>query len=162
MAFKTIKPKGKFDPKVFIDKFTEAMEYIVDEFAESYRQSYKTWQHKPYFQSKVYSTSDEIIGMTWTTGQPSKSNPYPWIERGTKVRYALLSPDWQSQTKPGKLVSSPGRGKVILVSRAHPRPGIKARNFTSIVKKNALKSFPRRMEGALNSAVKASGHYIKI
>lgn len=161
MKFKVIKPKS-FKPDVFKADFEKAMEYQVQSFSNNYKQSYKTWKHKPYFQSKVYSTQDEIIGKTWTSGKASKQNPYPFIERGTKVRRALLSFDWQSQTKPGRLASRMGRGKVVFISKKVNHPGIKARNFTGIILKTYKKRYPERMSQVLISSAKKSGHYIKV
>jgi hypothetical protein len=89
----------------------------------------------------------KVTGTTWASGTGFEINvkddykievatsekPYLFVNFGTKVRYAQLSPDWQSKTKPGQLPSSAGKGRVLYIDKSKPKPGIKARRFDEIV-----------------------------
>lgn len=58
---------------------------------------------------------------------------FKFLDEGTKIRWALMSRDWISKTRPGVYKSGSGRGYVRMRGSSKmpfPRPGIKARNWT--------------------------------
>lgn len=85
-----------------------------------------------------------------------------WLDEGTKVRYATMTPGFIPKTRAGQLQSWQGKGKMLFVNKKHPRPGIKARKFTKALAEKWGRStmFRARMAAAVNKAAKQSGHSI--
>jgi hypothetical protein len=83
-----------------------------------------------------------------------------WLDLGTKVRYAVMSPNFVPKTRPGQLNSWAGKGKMLFVSKKHPMPGIKARKFTKALRVKWEKPFKQHMQAAVAKARKLSGHAI--
>jgi hypothetical protein len=66
---------------------------------------------------------------------------WTWLDEGTSVRYATMSPDWQSKTRLKWFGSRAGRGRRLYVRRDRPRPGIEARGWSEaliLTRKNAF------------------------
>lgn len=58
-----------------------------------------------------------------------------YLDEGTDVRYALMTPDFSPKTRPGALDAVAGTGGVIIVDLDHPRPGIEARGWSKLIAK---------------------------
>jgi len=58
-----------------------------------------------------------------------------YLDEGTDVRYALMTPDFSPKTRPGALDAVAGTGGVIIVDLEHPRDGIKARGWSKLIAK---------------------------
>jgi hypothetical protein len=130
-----------------IDKATRDL--VVDEAIPLFQNTVRTWQRQPRFVTrKVYHGYGVEV-------DPDK--PWDWINQGTRVRYATMSKDWRSKTKPNVIASYNGAGRVLFVSRKHPRPGIQARNFTDIIMKRVQARAANRMRAALNEASYGAG-----
>lgn len=84
-----------------------------------------TWNQQP-----TFTPQPTARGWTMTV---NPEFPYGWINKGTRIRYALMSKDWKSKTKPNVIGSYRGHGRVLVISRKRPRPGIVARNFSDII-----------------------------
>jgi hypothetical protein len=56
-----------------------------------------------------------------------------YLDQGTRVRYAILTPDWKSKTVPNSLKTGKGAGRVIKIDTSNPQPGITRRGWTDIV-----------------------------
>jgi hypothetical protein len=107
-----------------VAKVKAAVQKSLDESAlliqTAFQLTVSTWADKPTFEitktetSRVIRTSNRIYG---------------FINYGTSVRYATMSPDFAAKSQAGFAGAGGGRGGVSFVSRAHPRPGIKARKF---------------------------------
>lgn len=94
-----------------------------------FRGTTRTWREQPEFTVETEASGDEITVLAGT------DNPiYGYLDRGTSVRYALMSPDWRSKTTPGSLQAGSGAGRVIVINRNRPRPGIKARRFSDKIR----------------------------
>ena len=104
----------------------------------------QTWTHKPQFEQMIGLDSEAATVLVGTDDKI-----YKFIDEGTRVRYATLSKDWQSKTKPGIIGSGPGRGRVLFVSKKRPRPGIEARRFTQIIQRQRKRPFQRSMIKAM-------------
>ena len=87
------------------------------------------WQHEVQFTSDIDFTGDGVSLIAGTDDQV-----YYWLDKGTSVRRAVMSPDWQSKTKPGSLQSGTGRGRVVFISKKINLPGIEARDFSNDIK----------------------------
>lgn len=95
------------------------------------------WNNQPKFLSDTEITASGFVILAGTDDKV-----YGFLDRGTSVRHALMSSDWQSKTKPGSLQSGAGRGHVVFISRKIIRPGIKARDFTKGIAKVAESNLP--------------------
>lgn len=100
------------------------MQDFVDLVYKDFRKTVSTWRGKPNFEKNVKAKSNSIEGEVKTDNEI-----YLYVSGGTRVRYATMSRDWKSKTRPGSLQSGSGRGRVLFVDRRYPRPGIEARKF---------------------------------
>lgn len=78
---------------------------------------------------------------------------YKFVSGGTKVRYATMTPDFIAKTSPRVIGSGAGRGGVMFISKKHPRPGIKAREFELEIKDKWEKELPVIMQRAIDSII---------
>lgn len=108
---------------------------------KEYEKTTRTWRHKPKHELSFSRTKAEIKAMNRTNDKI-----YFFLHDGTKVRYAVLSADWQSKTTPRILNSGPGRGKVLFVSKKRPMPGIKAREWTDVIIRKRRHPYKRNMQ----------------
>ncbi len=92
---------------------------------------------------------------------------YAYVDGGTEKRYALMSFDWESKTKPGVLQPGYGEGVVELWGKGYkkvfgdnPRPGIVARNFSAEIYKLENPIFRRDMNNAAKRGARRLSKYM--
>lgn len=117
----------------------------------SFERTTRTWEEEVRFQ-QLTEVRPEPTVVVYTTNRV-----YGFVSGGTRVRRALMSPDYDPKTKPGVLDSFPGRGRVVYISRNLSLPGIEARRFPELVEKKHAKPYRRDIEGAIRRAVKRKG-----
>lgn len=119
-----------------------------------YEPTVATWTgDKPKFEILIGLTGKEASVLVGPNGSEEALKKFKFLDEGTRIRWALMSSDWKSKTKPGKLRSGAGRGKVVVVGKKamkRPRPGIQARNWTVTIQKQRRKPFTKRMIKAKN------------
>lgn len=157
--FKVILPK-KFNEKEVLESFRVAIEDTIEEADKEFFRTYATFRHQPTFEQDFDESSSKIEGVTETSGDGDRDNPYPFVERGTSVRFATMTSDFVAKTKPGVLSAGSGRGDVLYIDKRRPRPGIKARNKEKIIVKTMKSRFPKIVNINLAIGVKKSGHEI--
>lgn len=119
-----------------------------------------TWKgEKPDFESLIgleRGANGSASVLTGPTGSEKAVNKWVWLDLGTRIRWALMSRDWKSKTRPGSFRSGGGRGRVVIVGRRamarrniRPRPGIKARGWSEEATKRRRRPFTRRMVKAM-------------
>lgn len=122
--------------KSFLDpaRMRRAVDNFLDAAAEDIRIDFgvvtQTWRGsskhgKPVFRIQARKRNEREIS--------TDNLVFKWVSGGTRVRYATMSGDWISKTQPNVIGSGAGRGRRLFVSRKHPRPGIKARNFAHVI-----------------------------
>lgn len=124
---------------------------------KKYADTTSTWQgDKPKFES-IIEVQNDISILTGPVGSGEAVNKFVWLDEGTSIRWAVMSNNWRSKTSPGRLRSGRGRGGVVIAGRRamqrrniRPRPGIKARNWTSTLQRQRRRPFTRAMIGATN------------
>jgi hypothetical protein len=131
------------------DKLSKAVENALNESALAVKVDFgvttQTWDHQPAFAVKsstgerTVSTSDAIYG---------------YVNNGTRVRRALMSPGFSPKTRSRYIGSNKGSGRVLVVKSTINRPGIAAREFDKAIKDKWDKEFPRQMQRAIDSAVR--------
>jgi hypothetical protein len=100
-----------------------------------------TWASKPKF--VVYKgQAMRIIGTSDTI--------YRFLNSGTRVRRAVLSPDFRAKTSPGMIGSRRGKGGRVYVSKRISLPGIKPRAFSKTIQEKWQKQFPIQFQRALD------------
>jgi len=157
VTLKPILPK-KF--KATPEELTKAIEETIDEADKQFARTYRTFEHKPTFEKEMKVSDKEIEGSVLTSGDGSRDNPYPFVAKGTRVRYARMSPDFVSKTQPGLISSRRGRGGAIRVDRNKPLPGIEDRRWEEDIARIQKKRLNTRLNKALGRYVKKSGHAI--
>ena len=100
----------------------------------------RTWRRKPKFITTMRRGSGKITGRIETSNKI-----YKFVSGGTRVRYATMTSDFSSKTQSNFLGSRGGRGGVMIVSRARPRPGIKARKFDVLIYRKNKRKFSSHM-----------------
>jgi len=156
IAFKEIKPK-KLKVQAIIDELTKELEAEGKFHQKELGKTTQSWKKdKPKFESLTEVGADSVIVVTGPTGSDKAVNKFMWLNEGTKIRWALMSRNWRSKTRVGKFASGPGRGRVVIAGRRamtarniRPRPGIKARNWTTILQKRRKRPFTKRMIQAM-------------
>lgn len=120
-------------------------------------QTWSTWNgDKPFAESVIGLTGKDATVITGPNGSEKALNKFRWLDEGTSKRWALMSSDWKSKTKPGTLKSGRGAGRVVVVGKRRmrrPRPGIKARGWTEKITKQRRKPFIKRMIKAKNKGL---------
>lgn len=126
----TLRLRAIIPPKILLDAeaMSRAIENTLDNTAKNIKVDFdvttQTWNERPDFEIEKRA-GYRFIG--------TENEIYGYLNFGTRVRYALMSPDFSPKTRRGYIGSNKGRGGVILVSRRHPRPGIEAREFDKAV-----------------------------
>lgn len=139
-----------------LDKIRDAMKEQGEEIDKQFAKTYDTWKHKPKFKTKFSESSSEIVISVTTTGKGSSDNPYPFVERGTSVRYATMTPDFSPKSQRGIIGSGPGSGGVLFINKNIPRDGIEAREFEDEIKNEEDPKFKKRIEKAMDEAAKVA------
>lgn len=155
-----VRRPAKFKAKAVTDALIEGAEDIGGQIKADYEKTVTTWKTKPEFTADVNSTPDRIEINAGT------DNPiFHFLDEGTRVRYATMSQDWVSKTRPAigggaavHFTAGPGRGRKLFVDVTRPRPGIKARKFSSAIKGKWERQIRSQMEKHLARGVKKSGH----
>lgn len=144
----SVVPIGKVaDLRLDAKRAQKVIENVLDMTAEAIRADYhvttRTWSNKPTFVIEKPNPWERLIY--------TENEIYGYVSEGTPVRYATMTPDFQAKTAPRVIASGTGRGGVAFVSKAHPRPGIKAREFPETIGRKWDKEAPRQIERALAS-----------
>lgn len=154
---KAIKPKKMRIDQVRLE-LLNALRKEGKEVKALYEQTTSTWKgDKPKFESLIGLTRNDATVVTGPTGSDKAVNKFRWLDEGTSKRWAVMSSNWSSKTKPGSLKSSSGSGRVVVVGKRRmkqPRPGIKARKWTEQIHKQRRKKFTQRMIKAKNKGMR--------
>ena len=116
---------------------------------KEYKKTVKTWKRKPTFGCLISLTRQD---MSVVSAPKSGGKIWEYLDKGTRIRWAVMSGDWKSQTRPGKWSSSRGKGRAVIWGRRamqkrniRARPGIKARGWTEDLSKRRRRPFQRNV-----------------
>lgn len=162
ITFKAIKP-AKFNSKVFQQELIAQAERIAPKMHADLKRPTMTWNPPVEFVEQIFlgtraAVESDKAGAGIAIAVTTEDKRFLFVDEGTKVRYATMSPDFVAKTKPNSLRAGKGRGRMLFVNKKKPRPGIKARNFSKMVKKKWEPLFRSQMAAALERAAKKSGH----
>ena len=135
-------------PLLNADAIVRATENALDNAAKAARVDFlvttETFDHKVDF----VIDKDDGRREVYTTDAP-----YYYVNFGTKVRHALMSPDFKAKTVPGAIRSNLGRGGVVIISKKINLPGIVAREFDRIIQEKWQEEFYKIMQRAIDAEV---------
>lgn len=117
-----------------------ALRQLGEETKAEFEKTVATWEDKPTF------TVNRNMGNV-TVGTSSRI--YSYIDKGTSVRYATMSPDFAPKTRSRVIGSTGGRGRMVFVSRNHPKPGIQAREFSVVIREKMQDKFAAKFRAVL-------------
>lgn len=165
ITFKAIKP-AKFNSEVFQRAFVKQAERMAPKMHADMKAPTKTWNPPVEFDERIFigaraAAEANKVGAGVAVQVTTDDRRYLFVDEGTKVRYATMSPDFIAKTKPKSLKAGKGRGRMLFVNKKKPRPGIKARGFTKLVKKKWEPLFRAGMDDAMATAAHQSGHGAK-
>lgn len=144
---------GAFNGEALIEGLQKAVRETIDEAEGEFQDTTATWTDPADFEKDFEETGEGFEGEVKTDDQV-----YFFLTRGTKVRYATMTPDFESKTRPGWMSSRAGRGGLLYIDRSRPRPGIEARNWDKVEAKRQQPRLIKRARRNLKEAVKRSGH----
>lgn len=167
IVFKSIKPGKRFKSAVFRANTRAAAEQVAPEIEKDFAKTTRTWKEKPKFTREVKAgaaaggrLAKQVTGSATgvSVEVSTDSDVYRFVDEGTKVRYATMTPNFIAKTQPNVIGSRRGRGGLLFVNKKRPRPGIKARNFSKLIQKKWQPRFRKEVQRALDKGAKESGH----
>lgn len=172
VVFKSIKPGKAFQSSRFRQNMRAAAEQMRPQIVADFDKTTATWkpEDKPDFKGevKVGSAAGGALAKAVTgsaTGVSvevyTESEIYGYVDEGTRVRFATMTPDFQPKTRPRRIASYRGRGGVAYIDRRRLRPGIKAREFSKTIREKWHPRFREQMQAAVDKAARESGHLFK-
>lgn len=144
VKLEVIVPKKLWNTKKLKRAIDNALDGVALVAKTKFDVTTRTWDRRPSFVIRKKS-GERII---YTTDLI-----YKFISGGTKVRYATMTQGFRPKTRVRKLVSYKGRGGVAFISKKHPRPGIKAREYPEEVIKEVEKIMVPTFQRALDSEI---------
>lgn len=118
-------------------------------------QSYRFWKKKniPRWQHQVGYKFGDIYARIWTD-----SEPYVFVDEGTRVRHAVMHRDFISKSKPNRRYSTMGRHpNPVFISRRVNLKGIEPRNFTKNAAKDTQDDYVALIDAAIAKQVERFG-----
>jgi hypothetical protein len=137
---------AKFDIAGALALLADGVQTEGEEQQKEYEKTTRTWRNKPKHELEFSRTKKEIKATNITDNRI-----YFFLHEGTKVRYAILSPDWKSKTTPRSLSSRQGQGRVVFISKKFPQPGIEAREWTDVIIRKRKRPFKRNMQNVMKT-----------
>lgn len=161
ILMKVIKPKRTWYPIVFIDEIRQAADRETKIMEGMYEKTVATWENKPKFVREIDISGTKVSIVVRPDQRYNASKVFGYLDKGTKVRWALMSNDFVAKTKPRTIGSSRGAGKAILRGRTAmlsrgigARRGIKAREFSKEIASRRRKYWHSNMKKAMEKAAK--------
>lgn len=118
------------------------------EIKRLFEKTVATWKNKPKFVVEQKRTADRYQSFIHTTDKI-----YFFVSGGTKVRYAIMSANFSPKTRYKTLNSYRGRGKVVHISKKHPMPGIKAREFPQAIDEKLGGKHVKELQKQIDKAI---------
>ena len=152
--FKPILPR-KFNSKALSSTLQSEVSAFSNDARNNLLRPTATWNTPSKFQIQTTTTRARIRVLIFT-----EDNKYRFLDQGTRVRYATMTPNFSPKTRPNTLSASSGQGSVAYVDRGRPRKGIQARNFVEQVKEIQEPKLRVRFNNAFRIGAIRSGHAI--
>lgn len=139
---KVIFPKSVLaDPRAVVRVVENALTALAYNVKVDFDTTTQTWQKRPLFTIEK-SPGKRVVA--------TKSDIYRFISRGTRIRYAVMTPDFAPKTRTGYIGSNKGKGGLAFVGKV-PLPGIEAREFEEVIGKKAEQAAAVVVQRAIDS-----------
>lgn len=139
---KVIFPKSVLaDPRKVVRAVENALTGLAYNAKVDFDTTTQTWTDRPTFTIEK-SPGKRVVA--------TRSDIYRFVSRGTRVRYAVMTPGFRPKTRVGYLGSNKGVGGMAFVGKV-PLPGIQAREFEETVRKKAEKEAPIIVQRAIDA-----------
>jgi hypothetical protein len=112
-----------------------------------------TWDHKPAWTKPPLRVSALMISAHIYTGD----RIFRFIELGTSVRHAVMSPDFKPKTKPKRVRSVAGVGGKMIVRRSIRMPGIAPREIIPTIMDRRKEKFVAKINGIIAYSLSRRG-----
>lgn len=151
------------DPDVFERLILSALKEEVEEIDKRYHLFYDPWDgEKPSMVKEVVVRGGDAYGEVSTRGRTGEKGNLKllWSDDGTRVRWAVMSSDFQSKTKPGRIRSGRGGGRVVAHGKKatynarRGKPGLEPRNVSIAIAKERERQFQENVNDAIERAAK--------
>ena len=164
-SFKVIIPKP-LQVNAMVNVLIKETEKLGKDMVKDFNSTTRTWQgDKPVFKATMKMDNRTNNGwpnriiLTVAPGNNDKgAEVWQYLNKGTKVRYAVMSKDFKAKTRPGLLKSYAGKGKMLFVNKKIKRPGIKARKWDERLYDKYRNILSEQMYKVEEDMAKASGH----
>lgn len=133
----------KLDPEQYIKSIVAELDEDALQIKTNFDLSTATWADRPVFDIKKTGEYERQIS--------TYNENYARLNKGTRVRYVIMTPDFIAKSQANSLSAGSGRGGVLRHTNT-PRPGIKARNFDKQVVKIWDSKFAFNMRVAIDNA----------
>jgi hypothetical protein len=146
----------RFKKDAFETEFLKAAEETSRATVKEFKKTHQTWQEqRPTWRRDVQS---KFSGIVWQVD--TSHLIYYFLNNGTDVRYAAMTPGFKPKTRPGFIGSTPGFGGFShLNTRNPPGPnGIEGRFWDKAIKKKMEPIVVKRYEKAMKAGAQKSGH----
>ena len=150
----------RFDPDAFSREMIKEMEKFNKDIKKDFEATVATWNHPARFTSRVNVSQGLIEGHTRTARIHGVKPPeliYYFLNQGTRVRFAKMTPDFVPKTRVRVIGSFQGQGGLEEVDHIG-RPGIKARRWNEAIATKHKTRLGFRLRIALRNGARASGH----
>lgn len=162
-TFKPIKPP-KLKNKEMYEELIKGLIATGTEIKKQYTSTTRTWETRPKFTQRTVR-----LAYNPYTQVTTESEIYKFVDQGTKphkifpkkARFLRFQSKYTAKTTP-KVIGSKAGGSFgdWITSRGVNHPGTQAREFTIEIQKKIEPFFWSKVNIALQSAVKVSGHAI--
>jgi hypothetical protein len=133
-------PKGLFNVKGFLGGVSKLLRSTAKKIKKSFEITVRGMKEPIRFTVR-YLGNDRLEVRT-------DNEIYYYLSLGTSKRWAIMSRNWRSKTRPNSLKISAGRGRVVIAGkramlkrRLKARKGIQARNFHLLIANQEEESF---------------------
>lgn len=144
--------KPNFNTSRFMATVTHELTRIMREEGREVKKELegvtKSWETPVTFNMDINVHGDSFYLSVWTDNEI-----FRFVNDGTSIRYATMTPDFIPKTTPGRLFSTPGRGGRAYINRKIPRAGIAARNFVDTAYKRIFRFAMFRLEDKFDEIV---------
>ena len=154
----TVKAKlpGKFKPRAFVDEFQKVANETSRRTVREFKKTHRTWkEQKPTWRREVR------VAPAITRWQVDTSHLiYFFLNDGTSVRYAAMTPGFRPKTRVKFIGSTAGEGGFShLAFNPPPGPkGIDARKWDEAIAKRMGPVIIKGYERAMKAGARRSGH----